>query len=192
MIRWLVVLRINVDLAIFQPYLDLEAGDNQSLKIQVARPGIEPRSSCSASQELNHSATAAPSMIRNKVVWDKHYYSNRLTMLTVRNIFLFCYSRFRLMCIFIFFKYPDAWNKTISNFAALADYQFFHFFLRLTFLPLSHFKHRGTSVASEEILTRPVKVPITLLVRVQRFRKDLNNAVKGPSTRRFRPTIISR
>ena len=57
---WLVVLRINVDLAIFQPYLDLEAGDNQSLKIQVARPGIEPRSSCSASQELNHSATTAP------------------------------------------------------------------------------------------------------------------------------------
>ena len=59
-IGWLVVLRINVDLAIFQPYLDLEAGDNQSLKIQVARRGIEPRSSCSTSQELNHSATAAP------------------------------------------------------------------------------------------------------------------------------------
>ena len=60
-LNWLlVVLRINVDLAIFQPYLDLEAGDNKSLKIQVARPGIEPRSSCSASQELNHSATAAP------------------------------------------------------------------------------------------------------------------------------------
>ena len=56
----LVVLGINVDLAIFQPYLDLEAGDNKSLKIQVARPGIEPRSSCSAIQELNHSATAAP------------------------------------------------------------------------------------------------------------------------------------
>ena len=60
LVGWLVVLRINVDLAIFQPYLDLEAGDNQSLKIQVARRGIEPRSSCSASQELNHSATAAP------------------------------------------------------------------------------------------------------------------------------------
>ena len=59
-VGWLVVLRINVDLAIFQPYLDLEAGDNQSLKIQVARPGIEPWSSCSGSQELNHSATAAP------------------------------------------------------------------------------------------------------------------------------------
>ena len=58
-IGWLVVLRINVDLAIFQPYLDLEAGDNQSLKIQVARPGIEPRSSYSASQELNHSANTA-------------------------------------------------------------------------------------------------------------------------------------
>ena len=60
---WLVDLMINVDLAIFQPYLDLEAGDNQSLKIQVARPGIEPRSSCSASQELNHSATAAPTQL---------------------------------------------------------------------------------------------------------------------------------
>ena len=60
LVGWLVVLRIKVDLAIFQPYLDLEAGDNQSLKIQVARPGIEPRSSCSASQELNHSATTAP------------------------------------------------------------------------------------------------------------------------------------
>ena len=56
----LVFSRIYVDLAIFQPYLDLEAGDNQSLKIQVARPGIEPRSSCSASQELNHSAIAVP------------------------------------------------------------------------------------------------------------------------------------
>ena len=53
LIGWLVVLGINVDLAIFQPYLDLEAGDNQSLKIQVARPGIEPRSSFSASQEFN-------------------------------------------------------------------------------------------------------------------------------------------
>ena len=61
LVGWLVVLRINVDLAIFQSYLDLEVGDNQSLKVQVARPGIEPRSSCSASQELNHSATAAPS-----------------------------------------------------------------------------------------------------------------------------------
>ena len=59
----MVVLRINVDLAIFQPYLDSEAGDNQSLKIQVARPGIEPRSSCSASQELNHSDNAAPQWV---------------------------------------------------------------------------------------------------------------------------------
>ena len=41
-VGWLVVLKINVDLAIFQPYLDLEAGEKQSLKIQVARPGIEP------------------------------------------------------------------------------------------------------------------------------------------------------
>ena len=59
----LVFLRIYVDLAVFQPYLNVEAGDNQSLKIQVAKPGIEPRSSCSASQELYHSATAAPQII---------------------------------------------------------------------------------------------------------------------------------
>ena len=63
-IGWLVgCFLINVDLAISQPYLDLEAGDNQSLKIQVARRGIELRSSCSASQELNHSATAAPNCV---------------------------------------------------------------------------------------------------------------------------------
>ena len=33
LVGWLVVMRIKVDLAIFQTYLDLEAGDNQSLKI---------------------------------------------------------------------------------------------------------------------------------------------------------------
>ena len=38
-VGWLVVLRIYVALAVFQPYRDLEAGD----KIQVARPEIEPR-----------------------------------------------------------------------------------------------------------------------------------------------------
>ena len=38
----------------------IDQGDNQSLTVQVARRGIEPQSSCSASQELNHSATAAP------------------------------------------------------------------------------------------------------------------------------------
>ena len=31
---WLVVLRIYVALAVFQPYRDLEAGDNQSLKFK--------------------------------------------------------------------------------------------------------------------------------------------------------------
>ena len=61
MVGWLVVLRIYVALAIFQPYRDSEAGDHQSLKlIQVARRGIEPRTSCSATQELNHSAITAP------------------------------------------------------------------------------------------------------------------------------------
>ena len=37
---WFGLLRIYVALAVFQPYRDLEAGDNQSLKIQVARRGI--------------------------------------------------------------------------------------------------------------------------------------------------------
>ena len=32
MVGWLVVLRIYIALAIFQPYRDLKAGDNQSLK----------------------------------------------------------------------------------------------------------------------------------------------------------------
>ena len=33
-VGWLVVLRIYVALAVFQPYLDLEARDNQSLKFK--------------------------------------------------------------------------------------------------------------------------------------------------------------
>ena len=41
MVGWLVVLRIYVASLVFQPYRDLESGDNQSLKIQVARRGIE-------------------------------------------------------------------------------------------------------------------------------------------------------
>ena len=32
LVGWLVVLRIYVALAVFQPYRDLKAGDNQSLK----------------------------------------------------------------------------------------------------------------------------------------------------------------
>ena len=40
LVGWLVVLRMNVTLAVFQPYCDLEVGDNQSLKLQVARPII--------------------------------------------------------------------------------------------------------------------------------------------------------
>ena len=52
------MLRIYIALGVFQPYVDLEAGDIS--EIQVARPGVESRKSCSASQERNHSATAAP------------------------------------------------------------------------------------------------------------------------------------
>ena len=58
----------------------LEAGDNQSLKIQLARLGIEPRSSCSASQKLNHSASAAPYTMKLSMLYfisinDIHYFS---------------------------------------------------------------------------------------------------------------------
>ena len=70
-LHWFITVHVsfNVDLAIFQPYLDLEAGDKQFLKIQVARPGIEPRSSCSASQELNQSATAAPYSLAEQTIY---------------------------------------------------------------------------------------------------------------------------
>ena len=61
-VSWLVVLRINA-LAVFQPYRDLDAGDNKSLKFKwrggESNPGLS--TSCSASQELNHFATAVHS-----------------------------------------------------------------------------------------------------------------------------------
>ena len=80
--RWLVVLRIDVDLAIFQPYLDLEAGDNQSLKIQVARPGIEPRSSRSVTLD-----------VKSAVVWG-----------TSTNREIFCCKYFLFFISFIFMQ----------------------------------------------------------------------------------------
>ena len=46
---WLVVLRIYIALVVFQPYRDLEAGDNQSLKFKWQGGESNP---CSASQEL--------------------------------------------------------------------------------------------------------------------------------------------
>ena len=67
----LVVLKIYVASAVLQTYRDLETGNNQSLNI-VARPGIEPRSSFSGSQELIHSATAAP----NSSGGDREYIHN--------------------------------------------------------------------------------------------------------------------
>ena len=59
-------------------------------------------------------------MLRNKVVWDKHYYSNRFT---VRNIFLLRYSRFRLMCTFnIIHSYFEIISKQIEIKRALCMY----------------------------------------------------------------------
>ena len=79
LVGWWVVLRIYVASAVFQRYCDLEAGDNQSLKIQVASPRIEPRYSCSASQEFNHSATAAPSSPWQSVLITHHQAYTRRT-----------------------------------------------------------------------------------------------------------------
>ena len=60
MIGWLVVLRIFVAVAIFQPYRYLEAGDNQFLKLYWQHRVSNPRTSSSACQELHHYTTAAP------------------------------------------------------------------------------------------------------------------------------------
>ena len=113
-VGWLVVLRINVDLAIFQQYIDLEAGDNQSLKIQAARPGIEPRSSCSASQELNHSATAALQIQpRIHAIW-----SYILIFPEKKWKFSICTTRINRNN---FDMWPE-WNKCLSAFSQTADF----------------------------------------------------------------------
>ena len=62
-VGWLVVSRIYVALAAFQPYRNLEVGDNQSLfhEIQVARPEIEPGPLAPQAKSLTQLATAGPS-----------------------------------------------------------------------------------------------------------------------------------
>ena len=82
LVGWLVVLRIDVDLAIFQPYLDLKAGDNQSMKIQVARQGFEPRSSRSVTLD-----------VKSAVVWG-----------TSTNREIFCCKYFLFFISFIFMQ----------------------------------------------------------------------------------------
>ena len=49
---WVFFFRIYVDLAIFQPYLDLEAGDNQSLRIHWRGRGSNPGSLASQAKSL--------------------------------------------------------------------------------------------------------------------------------------------
>ena len=114
-VGWLVVLRINVDLAIFQPYLDLETGDNQSLKIQLARPGMETWSSCSASQELNHSTTAAC-----REVWGTNRWTYSPSLVTVP-------SRTKILGGFrlVYRRNPPmlggfrVWDRRIRNFSKI-------------------------------------------------------------------------
>ena len=121
-IRRLVVLRINVDLAIFQRYLDLEAGDNQSLKIQVARPGIEPRSSWSASQELHHLATAALVIRKKKFPWAKCVLTECLYVWSVNQINAIVV--FSLLLIFSnLYNFEPLHNWAVSNvFSVCAAY----------------------------------------------------------------------
>ena len=58
MVGWLVVLRIYVALAVFQPYRALEAGDNQSLKFKWR--GGESNLGPLAPQAKTTLTTAAP------------------------------------------------------------------------------------------------------------------------------------
>ena len=66
MVGWLVALRICGALVVFQPYRDLEAADNQSLKFKWRGGESNPGPLSTASQELNHSATAAPQKATSK------------------------------------------------------------------------------------------------------------------------------
>ena len=63
LIGWL-VFRIYVVLAIFQPYRDLEAGDNKTNLWNFSGEAGNRTPSCSACQKLNHYTTAAP-LIQN-------------------------------------------------------------------------------------------------------------------------------
>ena len=62
-VGWLVVLRIYVALAVFQPYRDLEAEDNQSLKFKL-RGGESNPGPLALQAELNHSVTTAPYILQ--------------------------------------------------------------------------------------------------------------------------------
>ena len=57
---WLVELRILRRFSGISAISRLASRRLPISEIQVTRPGIEPRTSCSASQELNHSTNAAP------------------------------------------------------------------------------------------------------------------------------------
>ena len=60
LVVWLVVLRIYVASAVFKPYRDLEAGDNQSLKVQVARPRTNPSPLAPQAKSLTTRPTLLP------------------------------------------------------------------------------------------------------------------------------------
>ena len=61
MVDWLVGLMIYVALAIFQPYSDLEAGDNQSLKLSGVPLALQAKS-----------LTTTPPLLHGKPKMRKH------------------------------------------------------------------------------------------------------------------------
>ena len=87
----------------------------------MARRGIEPRSSCSTSQELNHSATAAPKKSIHLVTCTSMYYryidryrNNRYTGITLSSVYTPLKSRIsgiNILCILRFGKNCTRENK---------------------------------------------------------------------------------
>ena len=61
-VNWLVVLRIYVALAVFQPYCDLDAGDNQSLKFKWRGGESNPGPLAPQAKSLT---TQPPPLLRN-------------------------------------------------------------------------------------------------------------------------------
>ena len=72
LVGWFVVCRINIDLAVFQSYRDLEAGDNQSLKFKWR--DRESMKSAMATKHNGHKIGNGRYLTQS---YDKNSYTNR-------------------------------------------------------------------------------------------------------------------
>ena len=96
-VGWLVVLRIYVTLAVFQPYRDLEAGDNQSLKFKWRGGESNPAPLAPQAKSL----TTRPPPLH----WCDSYTSNPSRQKFPIRRHIFCIS---IMYLFIIFgSYPS-------------------------------------------------------------------------------------